>query len=112
MNFFTQLKLKKAISYKTFYINYKDKDSGELIIGAYPHEYSKDEYKYENYKDIPCRVPCTLYGVLLENKLMENPYYRLNEKNATVLCEKDCSFETVFYLCIVLTPARFISKTF
>ena len=68
MNFFTQLKLKKAISYKTFFINYKDKDSGELIIGAYPHEYSKDEYKYENYKDIRGYTETTfvIYGIVFD----------------------------------------------
>jgi len=68
MNFLTQLKLKKAISYKTFFINYKNNESGELIIGAYPHEYSKAKYKYENYKDIRGYTETTfvIYGIIFD----------------------------------------------
>ena len=69
MNFLTQLKKANAISYRTFIINYdKNKEEGELIIGAYPHEYSKDKYKYENlfdisgYKDITFSV----YGFIFD----------------------------------------------
>ena len=68
MNFLTQLKLKKAISYKTFFINYKNKESGELIIGAYPHEYSKSIYKYENLKSIRGYTETTfvIYGIIFD----------------------------------------------
>ena len=69
MNFLTQLKKANAISYRTFIINYnKNKEEGEFIIGAYPHEYSKDKYKYENlfdisgYKDITFSV----YGFIFD----------------------------------------------
>ena len=68
MNFFTQLKQKKAILYKTFFINYKNKESGEFIIGAYPHEYSKNKYKYENYIDIRGYTETTfvIYGIIFD----------------------------------------------
>jgi len=88
MNFFTQLKLKKAISYKTFYINYKDKDSGELIIGAYPHEYSKDEYKYENYKDIRGYTETTfvIYGIIFDEIIFgENNNLLLDKDNKRIM---------------------------
>ena len=51
MNFFTQLKNKKVISYKTYFFNFNsaNTEEGELIIGAYPHEYSKDKYQFENF---------------------------------------------------------------
>ena len=54
MNFLTQLISSKVISYKTFFINYKDKEKeeGEFIIGAFPHEYLKEEYKYEYLHEI------------------------------------------------------------
>lgn len=70
MNFFTQLKKNKIISYKTFFINYKDKkkEEGEFIIGAFPHEYLKEEYKYEylhettGYTDITYKI----YGFVFD----------------------------------------------
>ena len=87
MNFFTQLKQKKAISYKTFFINYKNDQSGEIIIGAYPHEYSKARYKYENYVDTRGYVETTyvIYGFIFdeinfgENKLI------LNDENKRIM---------------------------
>lgn len=69
MNFFTQLKNKKAISYKTFFINYdKNNEDGELTIGAYPHEYAKDKYKYEHYYDIQGYTETTFftYGIIFD----------------------------------------------
>ena len=70
MNFLTQLKRNKIISYKTFFINYsdKEKEEGELFIGAFPHEYSKEEYKYENYHDIEGYVETTFatYGLIFD----------------------------------------------
>ena len=51
---------------------------------------------YKEHRDIPCDAPCSLYGVLLDNKLMEDPFYGLNEHKATALCEEPCSFFAAF----------------
>ncbi len=41
-------------------------------------------------------VPCSLYSLLIENKIIEHPYYRMNEKAATVLSEEDCEMTSTF----------------
>ena len=70
MNFLTQLKKNKIISYKTFFINYKDikKEEGEFIIGAFPHEYLKEEYKYEYLHEITGYVDNVfkIYGFIFD----------------------------------------------
>ena len=68
MNFLTQLKNNKVISYKTFFINYKNDQEGEIIFGAYPHEYAKDKYKYEDYRDIKGYAETTFvtYGIIFD----------------------------------------------
>ena len=89
MNFLTQLKSKNIISYKTFFINYnKNNENGELIIGAYPHEYSKEKYKYEDFHDITGYMDVTYkyYGFIFDeinigkNKISLN-ITRINEGN-------------------------------
>ena len=50
-NFFNELKRIGLINDYYFTINYKDNNSGNLIIGDLPHNYDKN-YKAENYKDI------------------------------------------------------------
>ena len=49
--------------------------------------------KYGKYS---CKVPCSYYGVLLENGKIEDPYYRTNEKKIADMFGDDCRFETVF----------------
>ena len=49
---------------------------------------------YEGYEPLPCEAPCSLYSVLLAHGLMDDPFYGLNEKNATPLSDCGCSFET------------------
>lgn len=51
---------------------------------------------FGDYKDLYCSVPCTMYSVLLEHKLIEDPFYGLNEEKATKLSEIDCTFESEF----------------
>ena len=51
---------------------------------------------YKDWEGIPCNAPCSLYSVLLEHKLMEDPFYGLNEQQATALCEEPCSFSATF----------------
>ena len=87
MNFFTQLKQKKAISYKTFFINYKNDESGELIIGAYPHEYSKAKYKYENYIDTRGYTETTyvIYGFIFDEIIFGENKLILDDENKRIM---------------------------
>ena len=50
------------------------------------------------YKDLECSAPCSMYSVLLEHELIENPFYGINEEKATLLSDLDCIFETEFTL--------------
>lgn len=43
---------------------------------------------------IPAKVPSTVYGTLLEQGLMPDPFYRDNELDATRLMENDFAYET------------------
>ena len=52
----------------------------------------------KDYKNLECKVPCSLYSVLLEKGLMDDPYYGLNEKKALKLCEDDCEFTSLFII--------------
>lgn len=51
---------------------------------------------YEGYPELSCEVPCSLYSTLLDYKLIEDPFYGLNEHKYTSLCEKDCEFSCEF----------------
>lgn len=43
----------------------------------------------------PCGIPCSYYSVLLQNGLMQDPFYRDQEKYVAELYGDDCCFETV-----------------
>ena len=49
-------------------------------------------------KPVSTRVPSTVYGTLLDNGLIPDPYYRDNELKATRLMENDFAYETDFTL--------------
>ena len=51
---------------------------------------------YAEHKALPCIAPCSMYSVLLQHGLMDDPYYGMNELKATPLSEQDCIFETEF----------------
>ena len=51
---------------------------------------------YEEYKNLPCTVPCSMYSVLLEHGLIDDPYYGNNDEKYTALSDKDCSFTAEF----------------
>ena len=51
---------------------------------------------YAEHTALPCEAPCSMYSVLLENRLIEDPFYGLNEKKATPLSDRGCVFETEF----------------
>ena len=53
---------------------------------------------YLDKKDLPCSAPCSMYGILLENGLIPDPYYGTNEHALTALAEHGCIFEASFAL--------------
>ena len=51
---------------------------------------------YQEHIDIPCQAPCSMYSVLLENKIIDDPFYGLNELELTKLSDNDCTFSAEF----------------
>ncbi len=51
---------------------------------------------YGEYTDLSCTAPCSMYSVLLEHGLIEDPFYGVNENELTKLSEKGCVFESEF----------------
>ena len=64
------------------------------------------------YKDLTCSAPCTMYSVLLEHKLIEDPFYGLNEEKATKLSEMDCVFEAEFAVDDTMLEKEYADLTF
>lgn len=59
-------------------------------------EIKKFKMDYDNYIGIKCVSPCSMYSVLLENKLIPDPFYGMNEQAAADLSDKDCVFYSEF----------------
>ena len=53
-------------------------------------------FRYDKYKDLPCKSPCSMYSVLLEHSLIKDPFFGLNELDLTGLSDQDCEFTSVF----------------
>lgn len=51
---------------------------------------------FEEYKSLPCEIPCTMYGTLIKNEKIENPYFGMNEQKYTPLSSKPCVFHSSF----------------
>ena len=41
-------------------------------------------------------VPCSMYSVLLDNKAIDDPYYRDNEDYCLTLSNNNCTFSKTF----------------
>ena len=52
--------------------------------------------KYDNYDELACKAPCSMYGVLYEKGLIPDPFDGLNEQKLIPLSDKDCEFYTEF----------------
>ena len=48
--------------------------------------------KYGEYEELSCSAPCSMYSVLLDHGLIEDPFYGLNELKVTSLADKGCCF--------------------
>lgn len=54
------------------------------------------EMKYGEYEVFSCTAPCSMYSVLLDHGLIEDPFYGLNELKLTGLADKGCCFTGTF----------------
>jgi len=51
---------------------------------------------FQNFGTFECTVPCSMYGVLLENKKIEDPFYGTNEEAYSKLSDYPCTFTAKF----------------
>ena len=51
---------------------------------------------YRDHSELPCTAPCSMYSVLYENGIIEDPFYGLNEQKYTSLSDYGCSFTCNF----------------
>lgn len=54
--------------------------------------------KYCDYDEMDCRVPCSLYSVLLENQIILDPLFGCNESKYYSLADNDVFFYTDFLI--------------
>lgn len=54
--------------------------------------------KFLDYPVLDCTAPCSMYSVLYENKLIDDPFYGLNEQTYKHLSDNDCTFMSTFEL--------------
>lgn len=74
---------------------YKEKDTGVTMIIQKLHD-NWHMHRDGSQEVIPAQVPGSVYKDLLQNGMMEDPYYRDNELAALKLMEQDYVYETVF----------------
>ncbi|MBQ9744306.1 MAG: glycoside hydrolase family 2 protein [Clostridia bacterium] len=53
---------------------------------------------YKEHYGLECKAPCSMYSVLLQHGLIEDPFYGINELEYTKLSDYDCIFESEFYI--------------
>ena len=97
----------KNLDHSVFSIKYSKKDSkidGELIIGNYPHEYEKQKYNKDNYKEI--KVDTSSESLSNNNDFHTNFYEvsffknnKIGDDNEKVtITNKDDDLSTIFIL--------------
>lgn len=67
---------------------------------------------YGEHRDLACMAPCSMYSVLLEHGIIEDPFYGLNELESTGLSDKGCSFAASFVIDESLMAHDFMELTF
>ncbi len=53
---------------------------------------------YDGYRELECKAPCSMYSTLLQYGLIDDPFYGLNELKYTSFSDKDCVFESEFFV--------------
>ena len=67
---------------------------------------------YDSYGALECKAPCSMYSVLLQHGLIDDPFYGINELEATKLSEKDCAFEGEFEITDGMLKREHLEITF
>lgn len=67
---------------------------------------------YDRHKKLSCTAPCTMYSVLLDHKIIDDPFYGLNEREYMHLSDKDCSFECEFEVGQETLAKEYLELTF
>ena len=67
---------------------------------------------FDNYGALECKAPCSMYSVLLQHGLTPDPFYGINELEATKLSEKDCAFEGEFEITDEMLKKEHLEITF
>ena len=68
------------------------------LNGAWQMQVLGDNVYGISQEPIPVQIPGSVYGNLLEQGLMPDPFYRINELDALKLMENDFRFVTTFTL--------------
>lgn len=74
--------------------------------------YLSDWNMIYDHKELPCRAPCSMYSVLYEHKLIDDPFYGLNERDYMHLSEKNCKFTCEFEVTPDLCAKEHLELTF
>ena len=67
---------------------------------------------YQEHEKLECTAPCSMYSVLLDHKIIDNPFYGLNEREYMHLSEKDCKFECEFDVDEKTLSKEYVELTF
>ena len=67
---------------------------------------------YDKHRDLSCKAPCTMYGVLLEKGIIDDPFYGLNEREYMHLADKGCKFECEFEVEAAVLSKEYVELTF
>ncbi len=67
---------------------------------------------YEEHKGLECTTPCSMYSVLADHKMIDDPFYGLNEREYLHLSEKGCSFECEFDVDEKMLEKEYLELTF
>lgn len=91
LNLIDQLKNKKLIENKVFYLDYNNENEGNLFIGNYPHLTNKKKYNYEQlYKAKIFEGITQRYWDLSFEYIYSNN--NIIEKDVNVHCEYEFGF--------------------
>ncbi len=67
---------------------------------------------FKEHRDLDCTAPCSMYSVLLEKGLIEDPFYGMNEEKLTALSDNECEFYTEFELTEEVLNKKYVELVF
>ncbi len=67
---------------------------------------------YMEYKALDCTAPCSMYSVLLDKGLIEDPFYGMNENKVMPLSNSGCEFYSEFELTEEVLQRKYVELIF